>query len=816
MVELNRASTLLQRNASRRHKLLSSAIMVGLCSSSAPLAFAQSTGAADESFALEEIVVTAQRKEESLQRAAIAVDVVSSEQLAESGITNSSNLNQLVPSLAVVQAGGSNTSYFIRGVGNFTNNGISDPAMAFNLDGVYLGRSTSTTGTFYDLQRIEVLKGPQGTLYGRNATSGAINVIPNRPKLGEVSGDASVSYGNFRAINVQGAVNLPAGDVTAFRIAANYAKHDGYNSDDTMDEDGKAVRAQVLFQPSDSFSIRLAGDYAKQEGVGSGAHLDGHYAVNPTTVPATTFFVPTTLPVDSGAVAPDSQAAFGTFFIGGASILPGPLSKPYLNNHYEGVNLEAVWKTAAGDLTALPAYRRGSLDMNFNGPNFRSGLLDETNKQTSLEVRFQGKRIGMVDYLLGAYYFDETVDGLNSYNQYVVNALLDYVSQTTSKAFFGRLTFNLTDTVRIVAGARYTKDDKSMDGKQATVVQSCLAGPPAFCIPGGSSLPPLLLTIDQYIAAGIVNPAPFVPQQYGGNPNTRVLYAPFTLNKDISFSKSTFRLAGEWDVGANSLLYTSYETGYRSGGWNLSFGRDSFQPENLKAITVGSKNRFLDGRVQLNAEVFHWQYDDQQVSHFGADARGALSYFTENAGKSTIKGVDIEGQFLATKNTLLSFSTAYLDSVFDKFLITVLDQGGGVVTGCTQSRATPTSTNVSVDCSGKDGYNSPKWTLDLGIQQTIPLSATNLVVSADTGYRGKQINGFDFLPEQINKAHWTSNASIALKEAATNAWSISAYVRNIEDKRYKTSTQYNSASGGVVTSWYSPPRTFGVRAAVSF
>lgn len=496
-----------------------------------------------------------------------------------------------------------------------------------------------------------------------------------------------------------------------------------------------------------------------------------------------------------------------------------------MNNHYEGLNAELLWKTEVGDLTVLPAYRHGHLDMNFNGPNFRSGLLDESNKQTSLEVRFQGKRIGMVDYLVGAYYFDETVDGLNSYNQYVVNALLDYVSKTTSKAAFTRVTFNLTDAFRIVAGARYTKDDKSMDGKQYTVVQECAAGafapppytpgPPTFCF-GSPSLPAQYLTIDQYVAAGLVNPAPFAPKQYGGNPNAKLFWTPYTLQRDISFSKSTYRIAGEWDVAAHSLLYTSFEQGYRSGGWNLSVGRESFQPENLNAYTVGSKNRFMDGRLQLNAEVFYWKYKDQQVSHFGADNNGNLSYFTENAGESTIKGVDIEGQFLATRNTLLSFSTSYLDSVFDKFQITVLDQGAGVVTGCKQSRATPTTLNVTVDCSGMPGYNSPKWTLDLGIQQTIALSATNLVLSADTGYRSKQINGFDFLPEQINAAHWTSNASIALKEAAKSAWSVSAYVRNIEDKRYKTSTQFNGASGNVVDSWYSPPRTFGVRAAVSF
>nr|WP_225883602.1 Plug domain-containing protein [Sphingomonas aliaeris] len=204
-----------------RFMLLTTSMLVGL----AGPAWAQSadrnlppagttgeTAAVDpvEAQGLTDIIVTAQRRSESLQRAAIPVDVITGDTLANSGVTTSGQLGQIVPSLAVQNNGGANTTFFLRGVGNFTVNGYSDPAIAFNYDGVYLGRPTSTSGVFYDLERVEVLKGPQGTLYGRNATGGAINILPLRDgelwqlRRGEPAGcDQSACRRSRRAAGVR-------------------------------------------------------------------------------------------------------------------------------------------------------------------------------------------------------------------------------------------------------------------------------------------------------------------------------------------------------------------------------------------------------------------------------------------------------------------------------------------------------------------------------------------------------------------------------------------------------------------------------------
>ncbi|WP_375382964.1 TonB-dependent receptor plug domain-containing protein [uncultured Sphingomonas sp.] len=224
--------------------------------------------AAPTSQGLTDIVVTAQRRSENLQRAAVAVDVVSGSDIAAAGVTQVARLNEQVPALTVEPTSTGNL-IFIRGVGNFTVTPNSDPAVAFNYDGVYVGRPTGSTGVFFDLERVEVLKGPQGTLYGRNATGGAINVIPVQPKIGELSGYGTVSYGDYNALIAEAAINLPIGDKGAIRISANRSQHDGYLSDGGSDERLTSGRIQLKAELTPDITVRVAGDYSHSGGFGS-------------------------------------------------------------------------------------------------------------------------------------------------------------------------------------------------------------------------------------------------------------------------------------------------------------------------------------------------------------------------------------------------------------------------------------------------------------------------------------------------------------------------------------------------------------------
>ncbi|MFV0645450.1 MAG: TonB-dependent receptor, partial [Sphingomonadaceae bacterium] len=233
------------------------------------------------------ITVTAQRREETLQDAAIPINAASGEDLVKSGVADATALNKVAPSLYVSSGGGANAGFFVRGVGNFTNNGYTAPAVAFNIDGVYIGRVSSTLASFLDVDRVEVLKGPQGTLYGRNATGGAINVIPKKPVLGALEGNISGQYGNYDALELTGAVNLPMGEQVAARLAASYSKRDGYFDDNTWRSKDLALRAQVYAELSDAVNIRLSMDYSTQKGTVSGVNIDGIYTFTPFNPAAT-------------------------------------------------------------------------------------------------------------------------------------------------------------------------------------------------------------------------------------------------------------------------------------------------------------------------------------------------------------------------------------------------------------------------------------------------------------------------------------------------------------------------------------------------
>lgn len=247
-----------------------------------PLAAPALAATDDNQSQLQEIIVTAQRTTESVQKVPLAIAVTRPEELVRLNVVRAEDLSRIVPALVATASGGPNTSFFLRGVGNFTINSYSDPAIAFNYDGVYIGRPTSTQGFFYDLQRIEVLKGPQGTLYGRNATGGAINVLPNRPEIGVTSGTVQASYGNYNAIQAQGAINLPIGDTGAFRLAGSYNKHDGYLSDGTSDQDEFALRAQVLAELTPDLTTRIGADYSHQGAAGTGSFEYGtNFLISP-------------------------------------------------------------------------------------------------------------------------------------------------------------------------------------------------------------------------------------------------------------------------------------------------------------------------------------------------------------------------------------------------------------------------------------------------------------------------------------------------------------------------------------------------------
>ena len=420
---------------------------------------------------LGEVVVTAQRRSENLQRAAVSVDAVTGGDLVKNGVTDATTLSNLVPGLSAPAAGGGNVFYFIRGVGNFTASPFSEPAVAVNQDNVYLGLSVVSSIPFFDLERVEVLKGPQGTLFGRNATGGAIDVVPVKPKVGETSGYATVSYGNYDSYDAEGAVNLPIGDRSALRISSDFVGHNGYLSDGTYDEDTKAARIQFLSHITPDLTVRVSADYTNLSGIGVGGTYTDHYAYNPLTQ---SFVVnPANISRSTGLYSPQSQSYLEQFPAGPAGRNLGALSPlPYVNNKLYGINGQLDYDIGFGRLTLITAWRPSSI----NDLSTVSGILAETredDEQYSAELRFAGHRIGIFDYSLGALYFHERQKGVFNGDLQAVDSFNTYTDFVDSYAGFGRVTANLTDKLRLVGGIRYTVDDKTFNGSNGSLAIVC-------------------------------------------------------------------------------------------------------------------------------------------------------------------------------------------------------------------------------------------------------------------------------------------------------------------------------------------------------
>jgi len=728
---------------------------------------------------LEEVEVTAQRRTESLQRAAVAVSVLTPAELRDAGVAKPQELTELVPSLQVAASAAPISVYYLRGAGNFTGNALTDSAVAFNVDGVFIGRPHSTAGFFFDLERIEVLKGPQGTLYGRNATGGAINVLPRRPELAAWGGEASAEIGNEDQLRFDGAVNAPLGDRAAIRAAAFHVEHDGTMNDGLDDQDDSAARLSFLAEPSDALSISVVADYFDQGGLGTGSTPillgpDNRYGISSA---------------ESGAFLETQRNA-----IAGRNFNPMPPTQK-LDNYHWGVNATIDWQAAGGTFTLLPSYRESHLDTVGTALGVNVTTVED-DRQTSVEARFASGLDGRLSYIAGAYWFDETNDmPLFVPNTQYTMALQDYETGVESIAAFGRVTYELTESVRATVGARYTEEDKFFRGTFDSFVRLCLPLPVATC-PDAERIPATQLT-----------PVPLGPAADG----TATVLFHIASDETESFSKWTWRAALDWDVTADSFLYASFETGFKSGGFFFSNDSQVFQPEELEAFTLGSRNRLLGGRLQLDAEAFYWRYDDQQISTIMRDTQNATNLGTRNVGNATMQGVEIESEWLVTDATRIRLGAQYLDATYDDFHY-VVPGPAPPISGCAVSQD---GTNFAVDCSGKRAPYAPEWTANLGAEHTFLLAEdAQVVFGVRLHYQSEVLTGLDFTPLEYQDDYVSLGASVTWT-SRDDRYYVAAFGNNLTDETV-VANSFQPPFGSFVVGTLRPPRSYGLRMGARF
>ena len=713
---------------------------------------------------LKDIVVTAQRRSENLQKAALSIVAISGDDLRARGVNNIDALARQTAGIEIQPSGGPYTTFTVRSVSNLSGNAFSDPSIAVNVNGVYLATPTTFRGIFFDLDRVELLKGPQGTLYGRNATGGAINVLPAKPTF-TLGGFVGADFGNYTHFDVNAALNLPLSDTVALRFAGQHAKHDGYMSIGTNDEDVDALRGSLLFQPSTDLSILLSADWAHEGGKGPGATLRKSCAALGRT--GTSCFVAD--PYTDVADLPSYYTA------GGIAV---QTRNPYLDSNYYGVGLNVDWRTAIGTVSLVGGYRKSDVRYSSTATSWQI-LENQHPTQKSLELRLaspSGQRFG---YVIGAYYLDTEMHARANGESATGHNYSDQMTNLSgwTGAVFSQLSYSVTNKLRVVGGLRYTYEKKNSDSNRYRI----LVNGPDPVIPAGPT-------------GAVIN----------------------SVIGSREWNRVTWKAGVEFDAAPRSLLYANVSTGFKAGGFYYGPpGFTTYEPEKVVSYVLGSKNRFANNRLQINLEAFYLNYTNQQVS-FVKLISGSSTLVTENAAKSHAYGLDLDTEFLATPTTRISFQAQYLRSKYDNFTYLTLAAPPAARTSCVVSAGSPP--NSAVNCSNQTTLRSPTWTLVGNLEQGVPLNnGGRLVGDANVRYESDYQTDVSYLPEGIANGKARVNLSFGY-EAPRNAFSIKAYVDNLANvvqitaTTMSTSYAVNQAFGARLL----PPRTYGVRAQVKF
>ncbi len=774
--------------------------------------------AAVDQGAISDIVVTAERRSTSVQKSSLAIQVLSAGELQRSGVSQARDLTKLAPGVQIGQ-GGPATQIYIRGVGDFGATAISNPAVAFNVDGVYVPRPQAIEGVFFDVQRIEVLKGPQGTLYGRNASGGAINVITQKPAFDGVHADLSLEGGNFGLFKANAAFNLPLSERFALRLAGEAVSRRGYTNQGSDDDKHQSFRAQGLWEPSDRLSVRLSADYTHIGGKGPAYVFKG--PLDPTIaagVAALGVSIPSgsrVTALDPGyqqlvyaigrvqglcvpnsvlltnanadGPAPITNAAQGFCPTGQSSLVaaPGnglfPGQKAFQDNRFLNLSAEINVDFEAATLTVLPAFRRARLDYTLPQlVTYRASYFHpEKSDSYSLEARLAHDDAAL-KWVLGGYFFREKQNAFSVSDAGLILGLSETMLKPSvdSYAAFGQATYSVIPEFRLIAGARYSIDDKSFSG------------------------------LNQSSGPG----RPFLAGQPCNGKADPCVRDVFSGTK--SFKSFTYKLGAEYDLSPRNMIFATYATGYKAGGFSgvsvigTSNQALPYDPEKLEAIEVGSRNRFLDGRIQLNIEGFYWKYKDAQSLFTTLNAAGNTVNAIANAGQATVYGADVTLVVKPTHADTLRVGAELLHSNYDSFVYQTAGLIGGVTTGCAVTAAPPFQ---SVNCTGRPLARAPKYSVTAGWTHVFELgTAGSIETELSSQFVGSRYLTIDYIPASRARSYATGDATITYNNP--NGWSLSGFVRNVTDaKIYTGGFTAPTLLRSVVLANIGAPRTFGGR-----
>jgi iron complex outermembrane receptor protein len=726
------------------------------------LAHAQSSpsvtvGSADDSGKIEEIIVTAQRRDESLQKVPISVTAVSQESLTRNAVSDVTDLSNVVPGLHISNEIGYVTSQ-LRGVGtNLLSVGFENP-VAIYVDGVYYASPSASLLNFSNIERVEVLKGPQGTLFGRNATGGLIQMVTKDPSH-DLGGSASITYGNYEMVS--GDVYIAGGltDTIAMDLAVQ-ASHQGEGW------------GRNIYDGQDNYQLNH----------NVSARSKWVYATDKTRVALSFDYTDTRNTLNSQTLYPHSYSGFG----GGPVVSSGYDTdtnvSPYVRGKNGGASLQIAQELNYVRINSITAYRDAQLrnitDIDETPLSAEAFSLAQRDWQFSEELQLLSNQAGPLNWVLGGYFF--RADG--KWDPFTVTlgppvpvplplnvSSYDDIG-TRSIAGYAQGTLELGDHTKLTLGGRYTHETRSRAADQITTAAA-----------------------DGSIEVG---PGVTVPLAIGDQLGPVV---PFPKS-DLVYNRFTPRLALDHEFTSDVLGYVSFNRGFKSGGYNPAIygetllGGFTFQPEKLDAYEIGIKSTWLDQRVRMNGAAFYYNYSNIQLP-FVIDT----TVLTINGAKARIYGVD--GDFEVRISSALRL-TGGLQAINDEYL---------------EFPAAPTGTPqggvplVSASAKGHKLSFVPSTTVNAGFDYTIAHVARG---SANLGVNAAYNSGYYLSPDNLHRQDAFVFLNATAKWTSASRFSIGLYGKNLVNYRTIASFQEDS-NGGMPIEW-AAPRTFGVTFGYKF
>ncbi|MFV3076971.1 TonB-dependent receptor [Niveispirillum fermenti] len=559
---------------------------------------------------LEEIIVTAQRRSERLQDVPVTVTAFSAEEIEQARLRQIDDIASRTPGLNFDAFPASQPRITIRGIGSSDRGAAGDPSSAVFLDEVYLGRPAAVAFDAFDVSRIEVLKGPQGTLYGRNVVGGAVNVVTNRPQLDRTEGGVELTAGNYERLEAAGVVNVPLVDGKwAARASGAWRTHDGYvrntfTGGRVEDQDTRSGRLHLYGEPSEAVRLLLTVDGTRDRATGPAQHV---LDLDPTDPMSALWTVDRNRKYTAGS------------------------EEGYQDRDTWGVRGQLDWDLPFATVTYLGAWR--DLDYHaaydFDGGNSStnpvgiSGGNDEASSFSSHELRLGALPESRIQWVAGLYNFNSDTDRVDSL---VIDMgrpateIYNQAAKLNSYAAFGDVTVPLDDRFSVIAGLRYSRDEKEY-------------------------------TVSNTAGTAVLRGS-----------------ERFAVSVSDTYNAWTWRAGGQYKLDRDHQFYGMVSRGFKSGGFQDTPGSaaeaaDGFEPEYATQYELGQKGSFLDGRVVWNNTIYLMKYTDLQTRRTLPN----LSIVTENAGKATIKGYETYLSWRLFAGARMTATYGYTDATFDRF-----------------------------------------------------------------------------------------------------------------------------------------------------